>query len=73
MTKFKLSIITISVSLFLVLIIAIAIYLSSGIFTRKVADLRGHATICVDGVNYIQFSSGASVKYNTDGTISTCE
>jgi hypothetical protein len=28
---------------------------------------------CIDGVKYIQFPSGASVKYTTDGRVSTCE
>jgi len=27
---------------------------------------------CVDGVKYIQFPSGASVKYTRDGKIATC-
>lgn len=28
--------------------------------------------ICVGGVSYLQFTSGASVEYNRDGTIKTC-
>jgi hypothetical protein len=27
---------------------------------------------CIDGVKYIQFPSGASVKYTREGTIATC-
>jgi len=41
--------------------------------SRNVANWRGHSTMCVDGVVYIQFASGASVGYNTDGTIKTCK
>lgn len=29
--------------------------------------------ICIEGVSYIQFPSGASVKYLPDGNIATCE
>ena len=27
---------------------------------------------CVDGVSYLQFTSGASVKYTQDGKVETC-
>ena len=43
-----------------------------GKLDRGVAKLTGSAQVCVDGVLYIQFTSGASVKYNRDGTIATC-
>ena len=33
---------------------------------------KGYAE-CVDGVQYLQFVSGATVKYNKDGSIATCE
>ena len=68
MTPLKLALIT----LCCLLVVSGGLYLSSGVFARKLADLTGHATVCVDGVNYVQFSSGASVKYNVNGTISTC-
>lgn len=35
-------------------------------------NLEGYTTRCIDGVEYIVFSTGASVKYETDGGISTC-
>jgi hypothetical protein len=28
--------------------------------------------VCIDNVKYIQFTSGASVKYNSDGSIAQC-
>lgn len=31
----------------------------------------GHES-CVDGVIYLQFTSGVTVKYNQDGTVATC-
>ena len=43
-----------------------------GLFERVDAGLTGSSTLCVDGVEYLQFTSGASVAYNTDGTIKTC-
>jgi hypothetical protein len=44
-----------------------------GAMQRAEAKWTGEAVQCVDGVNYIQFTSGASVKYNTNGTISLCK
>lgn len=43
-----------------------------GKFDRGVAKITGSAEVCVDGVLYLQFTSGATVKYNRDGTIATC-
>lgn len=44
-----------------------------GQLERSKAYYLGHSTICVDGVNYIQFTSGVTVKYNKDGTVSVCK
>jgi hypothetical protein len=46
---------------------------SCGWVERKMATYTGHSSICVEGVKYIQFTSGASVAYNQDGTIQTCK
>lgn len=44
-----------------------------GIIERSAAGVTGGGyETCHDGVAYVQFTSGASVKYNTDGTIATC-
>jgi hypothetical protein len=32
----------------------------------------GPAEVCHDQVVYLQFTSGVSVKYNTDGSIALC-
>jgi len=36
------------------------------------AAFAGASEICYQGVSYIQFTSGTSVKYLPDGKISTC-
>ena len=43
-----------------------------GVLERFGASMTGHSKICVDGVQYLQFASGATVAYNRDGTIKTC-
>lgn len=44
-----------------------------GRMEREIAEFTGGGyETCHDGVAYIQFTSGATVKYNTDGTIATC-
>ncbi len=56
-------------------VIAIAVLLSvsgCGNFDRHVANITGSSESCIDGVRYIQFPSGASVKYTRDGRIATC-
>lgn len=40
---------------------------------RNVAVITGHSKICVDGVSYLQFPSGVTVEYQTDGTIKLCK
>lgn len=37
------------------------------------AGLAGEYESCVDGVKYLQFASGVTVKYLPDGKIATCE
>lgn len=44
-----------------------------GQFERNVAKWTGYSKICVEGVRYLQFTSGASVQYSPDGKIVTCE
>ncbi len=43
-----------------------------GRIDRNIAIFTGSSELCVDGVRYLQFSSGASVKYTRDGKIATC-
>ena len=43
-----------------------------GWFDRVVATATGNSEVCINHVKYIQFTSGASVKYNSDGSIAQC-
>lgn len=58
---------------FIVLIICSITLCSCGVAEKFTAGISGSSKGCVDGVQYIQFTSGASVAYNTDGTIKLCE
>lgn len=44
-----------------------------GKFEQGVARWTGYSEQCIDGVIYLQFSSGASVKYRPDGSVATCK
>jgi len=46
---------------------------SCGLVSRVVAGLTDTSRICVAGVSYLQFTSGASVEYTPDGKIKTCK
>lgn len=40
---------------------------------RNISAITGSASkVCVDGVAYLQFTSGATVAYTADGKIKTC-
>ena len=53
-------------------IIAIAVT-GCGKVDRMKASFTGDAAkTCVDGVLYLQFTSGATVAYNKDGTVRQC-
>lgn len=46
--------------------------MTSGTFKKRMADFTGYSEFCIDGVKYIQFASGASVKYRADGKVDLC-
>lgn len=56
------------------IVVLLAVSLTGcGWFDRNVAALTGGATkTCVDGVEYLQFTSGASVAYTREGKVKTC-
>lgn len=57
----------------ILLLTATFLFTGCGKLQREVAGWTGDAyTTCIDGVNYLQFTSGTTVKYNPNGTISTC-
>ena len=59
----------------LFLFVLLALMLSGcGKLDRLFVAITGDASeTCHDGVTYLQFTSGASVKYNADGTIAKCK
>lgn len=57
-----------------IIMLAMPLFLSGcGGCLRNTAMISGHATTCIDGVAYIQFPSGASVKYTRDGKPEVCQ
>ena len=44
-----------------------------GVVDRAVGGLTGYSKMCVDGVSYLQFTSGASVQYDQTGKVVTCK
>ena len=46
---------------------------SCGSFSRFVGKVTGFSRICVDGVSYLQFTSGASVEYTMEGKVKNCK
>lgn len=44
-----------------------------GKMDRLEAHYTGYSKVCVEGVQYIQFTSGASVQYDKDGKVVTCK
>ena len=54
--------------------LALALLGGCGYIEREFAGMSGGGfETCHDGVAYVQFTSGASVKYNRDGTVATCD
>lgn len=58
--------------------IAVAVVLAlavtgCGDLSRSQAQLVGVSETCIDGVTYLQFPSGASVKYDADGHVVACK
>lgn len=43
-----------------------------GNINRDIAKMSGHAKTCVDGVNYLQFPSGATVQVDREGKPVPC-
>lgn len=56
----------------IMVVCACLILVGCGNVSRITANLTGHSEVCVNGVSYLQFPSGVTVKYNRDGTIAKC-
>lgn len=58
----------------LILIIAVMMPLTGcGAIERSKASLAGYSRMCVNGVSYLQFTSGATVEYLPSGEIAKCK
>lgn len=58
----------------LIILSAVLMLSGCGKVDRMVAGWTGSAsTSCESGVLYYQFTSGAAVAYNTDGTVKLCD
>lgn len=61
------------VALVIAVIVGYFLYsINQGKFHKAMADRFGSSETCVDGVKYLQFPSGVTVKYNSNGSIATC-
>ena len=57
----------------LILLTAVMVISGCGAIDRLGANITGSASeTCYKGVLYLQFTSGASVAYNKDGTVMLC-
>lgn len=57
--------------LLVILVVAISL-MGCGKVDRLEASLTGYAKTCIDGVQYLQFTSGATVQYDANGKVVTC-
>lgn len=58
----------------LVVLIAVLALSACGKIDRSISAWTGGGTeTCHDGVIYLQFTSGATVKYTPEGKIATCK
>jgi uncharacterized protein YceK len=57
--------------LFVVIVVTFALA-GCGNMHRHIANVTGYSQTCIDGVKYIQFPSGVSVKYTREGKVETC-
>lgn len=60
------------IKIFMVTVFAIMIG-GCGSAERMGATLTGYSLVCVKGVSYVQFTSGASVQYDQTGKVVTCK
>ena len=52
--------------------ISVAALAGCGKADRMEASLTGYAKTCIEGVTYIQFTSGAAPLYKPDGKLALC-
>lgn len=56
----------------IILLAAVLSLAGCGAVDRSIASWTGKAESCVDGVKYLQFASGVTVKYTREGKVATC-
>jgi hypothetical protein len=56
----------------LIIILSILSLTGCEYIDRVKAHIEGYSKMCIDGVTYIQFTSGASVAYGEDGHVKIC-
>ncbi len=57
-----------------VIVISTTLFVTScGWIDRNISALTGYSKMCVDGVSYLQFTSGASVQYDIYGKPVACK
>jgi uncharacterized protein YceK len=44
-----------------------------GSLNRSAANLMGYSKVCVEGVTYLQFPTGAAVQLDTSGKVVPCK
>lgn len=56
------------------ILVAILVTLAAGCgkVDHQIAKLTGYSNVCVDGVSYLQFPSGVTVKLGLDGKPIAC-
>lgn len=57
----------------IIVCVLILMFTGCGRYERAVAAATGYSEICVDGVVYLQFTSGATAKLNRDGSVVNCK
>jgi hypothetical protein len=56
----------------LIFMTAMSVLSACSVGERINTAVTGHSTQCIDGVEYVQFASGASVAYTPDGKVKSC-
>lgn len=56
----------------LMIILLVLMISGCGTADKIEAKITGYSKKCIDNVVYLQFASGATVAYNVDGSIKTC-
>ena len=57
-----------------VIVLIVLLLVGCGSFDKIGTSITGKPSeVCVDGIAYLQFTSGASVKYTTEGTVALCK